>query len=526
MAEATYNSLTLSNFHFELDDAKPVDVKAAMKFGYGGLFPDGPAKLDVEVTADGKLAFSGVASLEDGVVKAALEKSKYRFEIPVEGMENVLFSATPLSPMYSLWYLMPPELYYSLSGAMYDNWYGNSEDGPQPEDFQKAWDLMGRYAAYYNKYLDPAQSKARDRKLFEILKPEPKGQEAVDLFGKLTKLYRYEMAYAGSDLKTYYQAVYQADPELKALEEEAAQLAEAFGFSERDNETNQGEIQADGADSDGDQAPASQGETRDPLDQMVEDAGVVKIAYVIWSDTEVVSDASSRMQKSVMTLTIKDAVDEYGMPVPLEVPITTSWQELSKGRRLGFELDYEPYKGESTKASFHAMLDVPDKSGATVSDVKVALDVNSEGDGVVFSAVLTGKESVDAQGVGDTDVRVKGTADGQDFALGYAYDGKTSTQTEKSGLITLSYSLPADVGLPFEGSIHFDSLVETGPYQSADFSPYKDLQPVNPLRASATVMDKVSGDVNGAMMQGVGVLMQTHGLSSLIGGMMSGLIPQ
>jgi hypothetical protein len=317
-----------------------------------------------------------------------------------------------------------------------------------------------------------------------------------------------------------------ADPDLKALEEEATQLAEAFGFSERDDEASQGESQSDTSDSDGDQAPASQGETLDPLDQMIENAGVEKISYVIWSDTEVVGDASSKMQKTIMTLTIKDAVDEYGMPVMLEVPITTSWQELSKGRRLAFDLAYEPYKGESTKASFHAMLDVPDKSGATVSDVKVALDVNSEEGGVVFSAVLNGKESVDAQGVGDTDVRVKGTANGQDFSLGYAYDGKTSTQTEKSGLITLSYSLPADVGLPFEGSIHFDSLVETGPYQPADFSPYKDLQPVNPLRASAKTMEKVSGDVNGAMMQGVGVLMQTHGLSSLIGGMMSGLIPQ
>lgn len=81
-------------------------------------------------------------------------------------------------------------------------------------------------------------------------------------------------------------------------------------------------------------------------------------------------------------------------------------------------------------------------------------------------------------------------------------------------------------GAPSKAVIRFNSLVETGPYQAADFTPYKDLQPVNPMRASSKAMDKVSGDLYGAMMQGVGVLMQTRGLSSVIGGLMSDLIPQ
>jgi len=55
----------------------------------------------------------------------------------------------------------------------------------------------------------------------------------------------------------------------------------------------------------------------------------------------------------------------------------------------------------------------------------------------------------------------------------------------------------------------------------ADHTPYRNLQPVNPLRASCKAMDKVSGDMYGALMQGVGVLMQTKGLSGIIGGLMN-----
>lgn len=554
LAESAYGSLTLNNFHLELGADKPVDVKASVKVGYGGQLPDGPARLDVLITGGEKTAFSGMASLQDGTLQAVLDKSKYRFQIPLEGLEDDLFAQTPYSLMYNLWYVLPSEVYYGLSDAMYSGW-GSDREGPKEEDFQKAWDLMGRYAAYYSKYFDPEQSKERDRKLSGILKPESKGRETVDLFGKKVSLYRYEMSFEGSGLKTYFEASYQADPELKALEEEAAELAEAFGFSRKDEgkEASDAETEDSDKDADKDDAKAedaakddakaedaakdeakaedsADGEVQDPLDEMIENAGFEKVSYVIWSDTEVIGDADSKAQKALMTMTMKDAVDEYGMPVVLEIPVSTCWQLLDTGRRIGFEVTYAPYKGESVKAVFDGTLDASGKDGGTVTDIKTTLDMSSEESGIELTATLSASEAVDKTGVGDTTVSVKGTANGQDFKLGYAYDGRASTEREKSGTVTLSYEIPTTSvtggGAPSKAVIRFNSLVETGPYQAADFTPYKDLQPVNPMRASSKAMDKVSGDLYGAMMQGVGVLMQTRGLSSVIGGLMSDLIPQ
>ncbi len=547
----SYGSLTFDNFHIEPGDKKPVDVDASLTVGYGGVFPDGPARLDFEVTGDGRLAFKGTAALEDGQIRAVLEKSKYRFEIPVKGFEEQ-FAQRPYSLISSLWYVMP-ELYYSMNDAMYYGGY-DYDDGPKPEDFQKLWDLIGRYAAYYGNALDPVKSLEKDRKLFAILKPEFKGREPVDFFGASTDLYRYEMAFEGSALKTYYEAVYEADPEFKALEEEAARLMEDFGLGMEDDKRDEDKDEDDAKsedegddsakaedgsakseDGDGDSAKADDDsaksedgdEDEDPLDWLIEDAGIEKVAFVFWSDVQELADPATKAQKTIVTLTVKDAVDAYGMPVVLEIPITTAWREIPGGKRIGFEAVYAPYEGETTKFQLDARLREPISGTPTVSNVTAILDADSEEDGEVFSARLFGEEIVDAQGVKDTSVSIKAASNGQDYALGYAYDGKTSTDAEQTGTITLHYDFPAaGGGEPARAVIRFDAKVKNGPYEPADFEKYVDLQPVNPLRASYTAMDKVSKDLGSMAMQGMGVLMQTHGLSSLIGGLMSGMMPQ
>jgi hypothetical protein len=561
----SYGSLTLENFHIEPGDRKPVDVNASLTVGYGGVLPEGPARLDVKVTGDGKLAFGGVAEFKEGLLRAVLEKSKYRFEIPLKGLEDT-FSQSPSSLMYNLWYVLPPEIYYSMSDAMYYSGYGgygSSKDGPKPEDFGRLWDLVQRYAAYYGQHLDPAKSLEQDRKLYALLKPEFKGQEAVDFFGASRDLYRYEMAFEGSALETYYEAVYEADPELKALEEEAAELMEVFGLDAEDDKTGDdkdddkddaksgdddsaksedGSAKSeddsakseDGSAKSEDDSAKSEGESdgdgdqeKDPLDQFIDEAGVEKIAFVLWSDTEELADPATKAQKTVLTLTVKDAVDAYGMPVVLEIPITTSWREIPDGRRYGFEAAFAPYEGESTKISVEANLGLPNSRFGTSSTVSANLDVNSEADGVVFTARLYGKGSVTPKGVRDTTLNVSGTANGQHYGFSCAYDGKTASDAEKSGVVTLTYNFPAEGGgEPSKAVIRFDAKVTNGPYPPADFEKYADLQPVNPLRASYKTMDKVSKDLSSATMQGMGVLMQTHGLSSLMGGLMSGMIPQ
>lgn len=556
----SYGSLTFDNFHIEPGDKKPVDVDASLTVGYGGVFPDGPARLDFEVTGDGRLAFGGTAALEDGKIRAVLEKSKYRFEIPLKGLEEQV-AQRPYSLISSLLYVLP-ELYYSMNDVMYYGGY-DYDDGPKPEDFDRLWDLIGRYAAYYGDAFDPVKSLEKDRKLFAILKPEFKGREPVDFFGASIDLYRYEMAFEGSALKTYYEAVYQADPEFKALEEESARLMEDFGLGMEDDKRGEDKEEDDAKsdddsakseeedgdsaksddgsakskDEDGDSAESEDGsegesgadgdEDEDPLDRLIEDAGIEKVAFVFWSDAKELADPATKAQKTIVTLTVKDAVDAYGMPVVLEIPITSAWREIPGGRRIGFEAVYAPYEGETTKFQMDARLREHILGAPTVSNVTAILDANSEESGEVFSARLFGEEIVDAQGAKDTSVSIKGASNGQDYAMGYAYDGKTSTDAEKTGTVTLNYDFPAaGGGEPSKAVIRFDAKVKNGPYEPADFEKYKDLQPVNPLRASYTAMDKVSADLSSMMMQGMGVLMQTHGLSSLIGGLMSGMIPQ
>ena len=528
----TYGSLTLNNFHIEPGDKKPVDVDASLTVGYGGVFPYGPARLDFEVTGDGRLAFGGTAEIKDGFLRAVLEKSKYRFEIPLEGIED-MFSQSPASLMYNLWYVLPPELYYSMSDALYYSGGGANKDAPKTDNFEKLWDLMERYAAYYGEYLDPVKSLERDRKIYAILKPEFKGQEKVDFYGVPTDLYRYEMSFAGSALKEYYEAVYEADPVLKALEEDTAQLMEDFGLDAKDDKDDakaKDEVSEESAKPEGDSEEASDADEdkdTDPLDRLIEDSTIEKVAFVFWSDTKELADPATKAQMTTVTLTVKDAVDGYGMPVVLDIPITATWREISGGRRIGFEAVYAPYEGETTRLAVDARMRTPVPGVPTVSNVTATLDVNSEEDGAVFNARLFGEEIVDANGVFDTSVSVKGAANGQNYALGYAYDGKTATDDEKSGSVTLKYDFPAaGGGEPSKAVIRFDALIKNGPYQTADFEKYKDLQPVNPLRASYKAMEKVSKDLSSMGLQGMGVLMQTHGLSSLIGGLMSGMMPQ
>ena len=51
-----------------------------------------------------KTAFSGMASLQDGMLQAVLDKSKYRFQIPLEGLREALLQM----PAGSRWEVVLP----------------------------------------------------------------------------------------------------------------------------------------------------------------------------------------------------------------------------------------------------------------------------------------------------------------------------------------------------------------------------------------------------------------------------------
>ena len=511
-ASDTYASITLNNFHFELGKDKPVNVNASVKVGYGGNLPDGPVRLDATVQGGDKTAFSGSATLEDGTLRTTLDKSKYYFQLPMADFEKAFYSEAKYemryAPMHLYSFGINPYDYYNY----YDYYGGNSEAPTEKEDIQKLFDLLGRYVNLLEKYSDDAASKELDRKLLAQLNLEAKGMEKVKIFGKTISLYRFDIVFEEKDFHKYTDALYAAEPEYKALDEEFTALMEKMeGGDEKGNND--------------DQEESKEGASEETAEEELPDTGLEKLAFTYWSDTEVPGDPASKVRKCGFLLTVKDAVDEYGMPIKLEIPITTTTQTTDKGTRTNVESYVAPYKGESLKVIIDSSANVPVKGGGISDSFKASLDFDSNDEGVVLAADVTGSKTVDADGVVDFDANAKGKFNGQSFSFDIGYDGKTNTENEKSGTMSLSYNIPTSMktggGMPSKALVRFDILIEQGPLTPTDTSALKDLQPVNPLRASYTAMDKVSGDMYGALMQGVGVLMQTRGLSAIIGGMMN-----
>jgi len=507
LTEERYGSLTLSNFHFELGKEKPVDVNASVRAGYGGRLPDGPARLDIEVIGGGKVAFSGTASVQDGTLRALLEKSKYFFQVPMAGFEEALFGEAQVEARYA------PLRMYSFGLNPYD--YGYNYDDPygqQPmdrEDVHKLFELLGQYLELLKRDAQGDASKEMTRKILQQLNPEAKGVESVKVFGKSMKLHRFDLTLEAKDFQKYTDAFHAAAPEYKALEDEIEALLDKMEEGDR------ADVEKDDMDD----------EDEDPAQQALEETGIEKIACTFWSDTEVPGDPGSKVYKESYLVTVKDAVDEFGMPVTLEVPFTIVSQQGEKGDRLSAELTARPYKGESYRISFDGTFDAPGKKGGLSSSFKMKVDIDSEEDGVVIEAEVTGSKVQDADGVVSLDAGAKGKLNGQSFDIGFSYEGETATQSETSGTVTFAYDFPSgatkDGGMPSKALIRFDALAKSGALEPLEASAWEGLQPVNPLRASGKAMDKVSGDMYGALMQGVGVLMQTKGLSGIIGGLMN-----
>jgi hypothetical protein len=469
--------------------------------------------LDIDIQGGGKAAFSGSAALEDGTLRATLDKSKYYYQLPMADFEEDFINNARFGMRYA------PMMMYSFGINPYDyfgyyDYYGgyNEQEPTKKEDIQKLFELLNRYVKLLEKYSDDAASKELDRKLIAELNPEAKGTEKVKVFGKTMTLYRFDIVFEEKDFQKYTDALYAVEPEYKALDEEFTALMEKMdGGEPKDKDDDQDESKEDAAD-----------ETAE--EELLGDTGLEKIAVTFWSDTPVPCDAASKINKSSLLLTVKDAVDEYGMPVKLEIPITAAIQETDKGTRMNAEINIAPYEGESMKIIFDGSSDVPVKGGGFKDSFKASLDFDSEDEGIVVAADIIGNQSVDVDGVVDFDTGAKGKFNGQSFSFAFEYDGKTNTETEKTGTVRLTYNVPTSMqtggGMPSKALVSFDTKIKQGPMEAADKSALKDLQPVNPLRASYKAMDKVSGDMYGALMQGVGVLMQTRGLSAIIGGMM------
>jgi len=110
--------------------------------------------------------------------------------------------------------------------------------------------------------------------------------------------------------------------------------------------------------------------------------------------------------------------------------------------------------------------------------------------------------------------------------MSVGYEGATATETEQSGTVTLDFNIPEAGG---KGTVSFDVKLVTSEFVPLGPAEFEGKTKVNPLSedpADQAAMEEAGVELNGVMMQAFGVLMQTPGLSNIMGSMMNaGAVP-
>jgi hypothetical protein len=171
--------------------------------------------------------------------------------------------------------------------------------------------------------------------------------------------------------------------------------------------------------------------------------------------------------------------------------------------------------------AFDGTLEAPAADGGTESygALVVKFDAKKDSDDVDFTwdfSAATGADNLP-----HFSTTLKGTSEGQAFDLSVGYEGATATETEQSGTVTLDFDIP-DTG---KGSLAFDVKLTTSefkPLGPADFDGKTKVNPVSQEPEDLKLMEEAGVELNGVMMQAMGVLMQTPGLSDIMSGLMGG----
>jgi hypothetical protein len=189
------------------------------------------------------------------------------------------------------------------------------------------------------------------------------------------------------------------------------------------------------------------------------------------------------------------------------------------GTRVAYSMNITPSEGEtgSLDLSLDGTFDAPDGNGGTKSNADFTMNFDDVGTASDVAVTMTFDETKDASGVTDCSFGISATGEGQTFDLGFTYDGKTATETSKTGSVTIDFNIP-EAGT---GTFSCDVALETGeltPLGEADFA---DKTKIDPITASEEDMAAATTELQGVMFQAMGVLMQTPGLSNIMGGMMN-----
>lgn len=476
LAEAGYAALTLSNIHLDMTGMdEPLDIDAALTIGVGGQ-DDGTGRLDVKLVGGGQTAFSGSAGFDAEKVQAIVEGSSYYFDIPMAALEAMMAGAT------------------EVGGA------------PATMDMAKIKAMAENYAKFLEKYKNPEDSIKFAAPVLAAMNLEAKGKEQVELFGEKMELNRFDASLDGAGIGKMYDAIFAADPDLKAFfVDYMAMIKEQSG----------------------EDFPIDPNDLSGSIAKGLEEAGVdMKIDFTFWMDTADLTSNDAKAVKEAINVTVTNLKPESDDDTESDddvktvvIPMTVSVLESDKGTRVAMDMAIAPTE-ESMAMAFDATFEAPAADGGTESFGAFVMKFDAKEDSGDVDVTLDFSASTGADNIPHFTASLKGTGEGQAFDLSVGYVGATATETEQSGTVTVDFNIP-EAG---KGNLAFDVKIassEFKPLGPADFDGKTMVNPVSQTPEDLKLMEEAGVELNGVMMQAMGVLMQTPGLSNIMGSMMS-----
>ena len=471
LAEAGYAALTLSNIHLDVTGMpEPLDIDAALTIGVGAQ-DDGTGRLDIELVGGGQTAFSGSAGFDAEKVQAIVGGSSYYFDIPMAALEEMMAGAT------------------ESSGA------------PASMDVEKIKGIAEKYVKILEKYENPEVAVKIAAPVLAAMNAEAKGKEQVDLFGEQMELYRFDASLDGEGIGQMYDAIFNADPELKAF------FVDYFTMIN---------------DQTGEEFPIDVEDIGGSIAKGLKEADIdMQIDFTFWTDTEDLASESGKAVKEAINVTVTNLKPESeDEPKTVVIPMNVSVLESDKGTRVAMDMAVAPEVEESVAIAFDATFEAPAENGGTESFGAFVMKFVAKEDSSDVDVTLDFAASTDADKIPHFSATLKGTGEGQTFDLSVGFEGATATETEQSGTVTMDFNIP-EAG---KGSLSFDVKVassEFKPLGAADFEGKTKVNPVSQEEEDLKLMEEAGVELNGVMMQAMGVLMQTPGLSNIMGSMMS-----
>ena len=481
-AEGGYGALTLSNFHLDVPGMEaPLDIDAALKIGVGAT-EDGSGRMDVELIGGGQQAFSASAGFDKDKVQAIVGGSSYLFEATMEELQKAANESA------------------GATGAM-----TGTGSSMKPEDMQKIKDLMTNYAALIQKYSDPAASVRFSTEILSAMNVTEAGVEQVELFDQSMELNRYDFTMTGEDYGKLYEAMFAADPDLKKLFSDYLTLIEDLS---------------------GEKMPFDADNMGESFTAMLKKKNVeLKMDMSIWTDTTMAEAKEASAVKEDITVTVtapKSGTTEEGKTPEMQTvtfPITIDVLKSDAGTRVSYAMNVTAPEGKSgtMDIAFDGTFEAPDGNGGTASSGEFTMNFDDVGTASDVNSAMSFDAAKDAEGLTTFSFKVSGTGEGQSFDLGIGYEDKTATETEKTGALTIDFNTPATGA----GVFSCDVALETGALTPFGEAETAGKTAINPMTATEEEMATATTELQGVMFQAMGVLMQTPGLSNIMGGMMN-----